>query len=69
VAKLPPPEFNVGDRVRVVSSVRRLKPHTGTILYVVWHTKRARYYYVIEENGRQVSTRYNADDLELVPDR
>jgi hypothetical protein len=68
VAELPPPAFNVGDRVRVVSRARRLIPHTGAIRQVVWNTKYARYYYIIEENGKKVSTRYSADDLEPVPD-
>jgi hypothetical protein len=67
VADPPPPEFNVGDRVRVVSSARHLTPHTGPIRQVVWHFKHARYNYYIEENGKKVSTRYYADDLELVP--
>jgi hypothetical protein len=67
VTERPPPEFKVGDRVRVVPSARHQTPHTGTIRKVIWHDKDARYNYYIEENGKKVSTRYLAVDLESVP--
>lgn len=60
----PPPEFHVGDRVRVVWSERHPTPHVGTVREVIWHFKDARYNYYIEEHGRKVSTRYIAADLE-----
>jgi hypothetical protein len=62
----PPVEFKVGDRVRVAPSDRHQTPRTGTIRQVIWHSRDARYNYYIEENGKKVSTRYLADDLELV---
>jgi hypothetical protein len=66
VAERPPPISQLGDRVRVVPGERHATPHTGTIREVIWHFRDARYNYYIEENGKKVSTRYTADDLELV---
>ncbi len=62
----PSPEFKVGDQVRVVPSERHSTPHRGEIRQVTWHFRNARYNYYIEENGKKVSTRYLAADLELV---
>ncbi len=66
MAERPPPEFKVGDRVRVVPSGRHSTPHRGEIRQVIWHFRNARYNDYIEENGKKVSTRYLAADLELV---
>ncbi|MCI0705624.1 MAG: hypothetical protein L0241_31580 [Planctomycetia bacterium] len=67
MADHPPPEFNVGDRVRVVLSDRHQTPHTGTIRDVIWHGKDGCWNYYIEEDGKKVSTRYLASDLESAP--
>ena len=67
MARQPPPEYAVGDRVRVVPSDRHTTPHTGAIREVIWHFKDGCYNYYIEENGKKVSTRYLAIDLERLP--
>ncbi len=64
MANPPPPEYAVGDQVRVVPSDHHSTQHTGTIREVIWHFKDGCYNYYIEENGKKVSTRYLAADLE-----
>jgi hypothetical protein len=62
----PTPEFTVGQLVRVVPSERHQTRRTGIVRQVFWHYKDGRYYFYIEENGKKVSTRYFAVDLEPV---
>jgi hypothetical protein len=65
---LPPPEFSVGDKVRVrVSDTNRTR-RTGVIRSSAWHFKEKRHYYYIEQDGKPVKKRYFANDLERVPD-
>ena len=47
-------------------SERHSTPHTGFIRDVIWHGKHRAYNYYLEENGKKVSTRYYALDLEPV---
>ena len=64
--RLPDPEFKVGDPVRVILNQRNTTAWTGTIERVIWHFKDQRYNYYIAANGKSVSKRYLAVDLESV---
>jgi hypothetical protein len=64
---LPTPEFAVGDRVAVRVNERNRTPHIGEVRQVIWHHKDSRYNYYLNENGKKVSKRYFAEDLERVP--
>ena len=67
MAERLPAEFNVGDHVRVVPSERHSTRRGGVVRQVVWHFKEGCYNYYITEDGKKVSTRYLAIDLERVP--
>jgi hypothetical protein len=60
------PEFALGQRVRVVLNDRNRTPHEGTIRAAVWHHKQSRFHYYLLEDGRKVSKRYAAEDLQPV---
>jgi hypothetical protein len=60
----PEPIYPIGQRVRVVLNERNRTPHTGHIRQVVWHYKDGCYHYYLEENGKAISKRYSAGDLE-----
>lgn len=57
------PEFELGQRVRVVVGERNRTPLAGTVHGVIWHHKDACYNYYLEVGGRKVSKRYLAVDL------
>ena len=62
---LPEPEFQIGDPVTVIMNDRNKTPRTGTVQRIIWHYKDSRYNYYLEVEGRSVSKRYFADDLQL----
>ncbi|WP_282296056.1 hypothetical protein [Stenotrophomonas sp. PS02289] len=57
------PEFEIGQRVKVVVGEGNRTPRVGTVHGVIWHHKDARYNYYLEVRGRKVSKRYLAADL------
>jgi hypothetical protein len=59
----PQPVYQVGQPVRVVPGERNHTARRGTIREIIWHYKNQRFYYFIEETGKRVSKRYQADDL------
>jgi hypothetical protein len=61
--QLPPPEYQVGQRVRVVLSERNRTEHIGTIERIIWHHKDGRYNYYLNADGKKISKRYISDDL------
>ena len=63
---LPVPEFAVGDRVAVRVNERNRTAHVGEVRQVKWHIKDARYNFYLSENGKKISKRYLAEDLERV---
>ena len=58
------PAFAIGQRVRVVLNDRNHTLHDGTIRAAIWHHKEQRYHYYLDEQGRKVSKRYAAEDLQ-----
>jgi len=64
---LPTPEFAVGDRVAVRVGERNRTCHVGEVHQVVWHFKDARYNYYLSADGKKISKRSFAEDLERVP--
>jgi len=61
------PRFERGASVSVIVNERNRTPHQGTIRKRVWHYKFERWTYFLEEEGRKVSKRYIAEDLEPTP--
>ena len=57
------PEFELGQRVKVVVGERNRTARAGTVHDVIWHHKDACYNYYLEVEGRKVSKRYLAVDL------
>jgi hypothetical protein len=67
IANQPSPqELALGTTVKVRLNDRNRTPHTGTIIQAVWHFKDAKWHYYLDENGRKVSKRYAADDLDMI---
>jgi len=62
----PFPELEVGQRVRIVLNERNRTPRMGTIRQVIWHFKDQTFNYYLEEDGKKVSKRYLAVDLEVL---
>jgi len=62
----PEPEFRVGDAVRVRLNDYNRTSHCGHVREGIWHFKDQCYNYYLEENGKKVSKRYLAKDLEPV---
>ncbi len=62
--KNPPPQFTLGQAVRVILNERNRTPHEGVIRQIVWHYKDGCYNFYLEERGKKISKRYFADDLE-----
>jgi hypothetical protein len=60
------PRFQIGDAVRVVSNARNQTLHAGHVRYAIWHFKDSCWNYYLEANGRKISKRYLAEDLEAV---
>ena len=60
----PAPVYQVGQHVRVVLGERNRSARRGTIRAIIWHYKDRRFHYYIEEDGKRVSKRYQAEDLE-----
>ncbi len=60
------PRFAVGDRVRVVLNERNRTPHEGSIREAIWHGKHQCWNYYLVEDGKKISKRYIAEDLEGV---
>ncbi len=60
------PAFVIGQRVRVILNDRNRTPHEGTIRSAIWHHKERRFHYYLEEDGRKVSKRYAAEDLQPI---
>lgn len=58
------PRLQVGSRVRVIQNERNRTPHTGVVALHIWHYKFACWHYFIREQGKRVSKRYLAEDLE-----
>ena len=59
----PQSEFQLGQRVSVLTNERNHTARAGTIARVVWHHKDACYNYYLEVDGKKVSKRYLACDL------
>jgi hypothetical protein len=60
----PPPEFSIGQRVRVVLNKRNRTPRTGTIREIIWHYKDQKYNYYLDVDGKKISKRYYEEDFE-----
>lgn len=72
-AGFPPPQFSVGDRVRVRLNAQNRTPREGIIVSCAWHHKGQYYYYYLIERGktvlfRKVAKRYPEADLERMAD-
>ena len=57
------PAFALGDYVEVVLNDSNRTYRCGTIVQIVRHTKKRRYFYLLEVGGKTVSRRYYSDDL------
>lgn len=62
----PPPRYPIGSLVRVILNDRNKTARHGRVRQVIWHFKDERYNYYIESDGKKVSKRYLADDLQPV---
>ncbi len=62
----PLTEFVLGQHVEVILNGRNTTFHRGTIRSVVWHHKEQAWMYLLDENGRRLSRRYEARDLKAV---
>ena len=60
--------FLVGDQVKVLSRNGINTPRRGEIIDMVWHFKEEKIIYLLSENGKPLSKRYFAIDLELSND-
>lgn len=63
---VPPPAFRIGQKVRT-KSPRTLR--SGIVHRIGWHYKRSEPVFILEVNGRALSRRYWADELEETPTR
>jgi hypothetical protein len=65
----PAPDFNDGDAVEVIVNAKNTTYHKGHVRLVQWHTNERKWLYLLaDEQGRNVSKRYSADDLRTVAD-
>lgn len=62
------PSFALGARVQVVPNGQNRRLWVGLVARRIWHHKHACWTYFIESDGKKVSKRYVAEDLELVVD-
>jgi hypothetical protein len=63
----PAPTFNNGDAVEVIVNAKNITYHKGRVRLVQWHDKERHWHYLLEDDqGRNVSKRYIAEDLRLV---
>lgn len=53
------PEFNWNDNVRIIA-----KDKTAQIDLICWHYNEKRYFYMLISNGKKLSKRYYANELE-----
>jgi hypothetical protein len=56
----PPAAFKRGQPVEVIANARNKTCRKGTVRAVIWHHKKGRWMYWLEENGKKVSKRYEA---------
>ena len=59
----PPPAFIEGQCVEVIVNARNTTYRKGRVRGVNWHHKEGQWIFVLEENGKKVSKRYEAKDL------
>jgi hypothetical protein len=64
--ELPPPAFEMGDWVEVLSSGLKHAARTGTIREIRWDEDAQEIRYQILEAGRPIEERYAAEDLKRV---
>jgi hypothetical protein len=62
----PAQEFSIGESVEVIVNAKNTTYHSGRIIEIIWHHKESKWYYLIEENGKKVSKRYEAKSLRNV---
>lgn len=56
--------FSIGQAVRVLARGGRNTPRVGVVDEVIWHHKDGRWNYYLRVNGKKISKRYVAEDLE-----
>lgn len=59
-----PPEWAIGQRVRVILNTLNLTPREGEVHDRIWHHMDKRWLYFIIEKGKRISKRYYADDFQ-----
>jgi hypothetical protein len=64
--EVPPPEFEIGEWVEVLSRGMRNTPRTGTICDLLWDEGAKAARYQILDDGQRIEKRYAADDLRRV---
>jgi hypothetical protein len=65
----PAPKFGHGDAVEVIVNAKNITYHKGRVRLVQWHSQERHWHYLLEDDqGRNVSKRYLAEDLRPVAD-
>ncbi len=62
----PPPEFEIGDWVEVLSRGQQHLPRTGFIREILWDDFAKELRYQIQEAGQLIEPRYAREDLQFV---
>jgi hypothetical protein len=64
----PSPEFAQGQKVKVIVNAKNTTYHCGVITSCIWHHKDRKWIYQIHAEGKRVSKRYEALDLQVFSD-
>jgi hypothetical protein len=64
--EVPPPKFELGDWVEVLSRGMRNEARTGTIREMLWDKRARDFRYLILENDVLIEQPYSGDDLQHV---
>lgn len=62
----PPPDFQKGELVEVIVNAKNTTYRKGVILDLTWHHKKRKWIFLIEENGKKISKRYEKEDLHFL---
>ena len=62
----PAQEFSIGESVEVIVNAKNSTYRSGSIIEITWHHKESKWHYLIEQNGKKISKRYEGKSLRKV---